>query len=519
MHQKGNMREEILFNALQDFIVFSEEFLKIKDKSGEIIPFRLKRGQKFLHDRIEAQLKSTGKVRAVLLKGRQGGYSTYVQARYFWKVVTTRGKKAFILTHNSEATKNVFAMTKRFYEKIQDKYSFLIPSASAISAKEMRFDTLDAAYAVATSLNANAGRSQTIQLFHGSEVAFWENADDHSKGCMQAVSDSPATEIILESTANGIGGYFHSMWESASTGSSEYQAIFIPWYWDEDYMMPCPPGQNPELTEYEREIYNTYKNDGLTLEGIYWRRNKIASFGGDENQALEAFKQEYPLNAVEAFRNPVDDRLIDMTRVQAARKNDIESDSPLVIGVDVATSGLDKLSIIRRKGRKAYGLELHNHTPNTMEIVGMVKRIIDTERPAKVCIDVIGVGAAVYDRLLELGYTCVEAVNVANRAHEPNKFANRRAELYCDLRDWFMQDLPVQIPDSDVLAGNLTCFGFKFRSNGQMLIESKDELKKRGLKSPDAGDALMLTFAVGFYTEGSSNFYNPVPQNYAGMLT
>src|SRR5579863_6113230 len=85
---------------------FAETFLKLRAKSGKISPFRFWKGQQFLHNRLETQLKHTGKVRAVLVKGRQGGYSTYTQARYFQKVITQMGYKAFILAHQAEATKN-----------------------------------------------------------------------------------------------------------------------------------------------------------------------------------------------------------------------------------------------------------------------------------------------------------------------------------------------------------------------------------------------------------------------------
>ena len=87
------------------------------------------------------------------------------------------------------------------------------------------------------------------------------------------------------------------------------------------------------------------------------------------------------------------------------------------------------------------------------------------------------------------------------------------------MREWLAQDAAIQIPDSDVLLGDLTSLGYKFDSSGRLQIESKDELRKRGMKSPDTADALALTFAVGdYYTQGS---YSPsfIPDSYAGMFT
>jgi len=103
------------------------------------------------------------------------------------------------------------------------------------------------------------------------------------------------------------------------------------------------------------------------------------------------------------------------------------------------------------------------------------------------------------DRLREMGYEQVEGVNVARSANDKEKFKNLRAELWSDMRDWFYGEMPVQIPDSDELHGELCSLGFKENSSGQLQIESKDELRSRGLPSPDGADALSLSFFGGCY--------------------
>ena len=162
-----------------------------------------------------------------------------------------------------------------------------------------------------------------------------------------------------------------------------------------------------------------------------------------------------------------------------------------------------------RKGRHAFNLERFSNY-NTMEIVGRLKRIIQQEKPTKMYIDCIGVGAGVVDRLQEMGFDCVEGVNVARSANDKERFKNLRAELWSDMRDWFYGEMPVQIPDSDELHGELCCLGFKENSSGQIQIESKDELRSRGLPSPDGADALMLSFFGGYY--GSQTSAIEVPQ-------
>lgn len=498
--------------TIRDLTKFAPNFLTIKNKAGKQVPFKFNKAQLMAHGRLEAQLKEMNKVRAIVLKGRQMGFSTYVQSRYFHKIITSRGKKAFILTHEAEATKNLFEMTKRYYEKLPPG---LCPQADRSSAKELSFLQFDSGYAVGTAGNKEVGRGQTIQLFHGSEVARWPDAESHAAGVMEAVASEPGTEIILESTARGIGNYFYNVWQAAISGKSDYQAIFTPWYWDDDYQ-DFTTGF--KLDEEERELFDAYESDGLTREHLAWRRKKLNA-SSDEVAAREIFCAEYPMNAIEAFRNPIDNVFINAKFVTRARKNDVQSDVGLIIGVDPAIGDNDKTAIIRRRGRCAYGLEtVRNH--NTMEIAGKLKRIIEQENPIHVYIDQIGIGAGVVDRLQEMGFTQVQGVNVARTANDRERYANLRAELWSEMRDWLYQnELPVEIPDSDDLHGALVSLGFKNRSNGQLIIESKDDLRARRMPSPDEADALAYTFFSGIYATDHIMPVNVIPTWERGMFT
>lgn len=501
------MIDESKLETLRRLELFSPKFLTIRTKSGTPKYLEFNRAQLYIHSRLQKQKDVTGKVRAIILKGRQQGCSTYIQARYFHKVITSRGKKAFILTHDKEATKNLFSMAMRFYDNLEPG---LVPVPDTANAKELYFREFDSGYSVGTAGNKSVGRSQTIQLFHGSEVGFWDYAEEHAKGILQAISDEAETEIILESTANGIGNYFHQRWINAM-GDSDYQAIFVPWYWQTEYTRTA---ENLNLTEDEDYLINLYGHDGLTKEHIAWRRIKIASLSKDYDQGLEQFKQEYPFSATEAFLNPIANVFINSRSVQNARSADVEPNGPLIIGVDVAISNVDRTAIIRRKGRHAYRLEKVGNL-NTMEICGKLKRIITEERPSKVYIDCIGIGAGVVDRLREMGYDCVEGINVARSANDKERFRNLRAELWSDMRDWLLQDMPVQIPDDDELHGELCSLGYKYTSSGQLQIESKDDLRSRGMPSPDAADALALTMAGGYYGAPSQS-YIEIPKRWPG---
>ena len=195
-----------------DFEFYARNCLHIRTKDAGLLPFELNQAQLYIHKRIQEQIEKTGKARAIILKGRQQGASTYVEGRFIWRTTHNPGVRAFILTHDGESTNALFEMTERYYKNLP---SFVKPSLGASNAKELHFDKLDSGYKIGTAGNKAVGRGQTIQYFHGSEVAFWMNASEHTKGIMQAVPDADGTEVIWESTANGVGNFLHEQWKLA----------------------------------------------------------------------------------------------------------------------------------------------------------------------------------------------------------------------------------------------------------------------------------------------------------------
>ena len=167
------MDEAKLIRVLKSLPLFAKNFLIIHDKSGRELKFEMNRAQLYVHERLEAQLKATGKVRALILKGRQQGVSTYVQARYFQKIITKRGKKAFILTHLSDATAAIFEMTKRYSENVD---SSLFPNPDKKNDNKLTYDGLGSGYRVGTAGSVEIGRSMTNQYLHLSEYGFYKDA-------------------------------------------------------------------------------------------------------------------------------------------------------------------------------------------------------------------------------------------------------------------------------------------------------------------------------------------------------
>jgi hypothetical protein len=464
------------------FEYYAPRCLKIRTKSGSVYPFELNSAQRLIHAKLERQRVITGKVRAIVLKGRQQGASTYIEGRFYWKTSMSFGKRAFILTHEQSATDSLFEMTKRYHDNCPD---VLKPKTEAASAKELMFGELDSGYMVATAGSKNTGRSKTAQFFHGSEVAFWPNAETHMAGIGQTVPDLPGTEIILESTANGVGNLFHGMVMDAVKGKGEYQLIFVPWFVQEEYRKPVPDGF--VLTEDEREYAELY---GCDDEQMFWRRTKI---DGDFRGDVALFDQEYPATVALAFRRVSGDPLIDPKKVAKARGATItEPIGVRIMGVDVAEYGDDDTAFAYRQGRVVSKIERFSKK-GTMEVAGLVAIRADEWKPEYINVDCTGVGSGVADRLIELGYP-VHRIHFGERAIESQLYAIRRDEMWGEMRDWFA-DEPCKIPDNDALEADLTAPQYSYDSSRRMKLERKEDMKRRGVHSPDAGDALALTFA------------------------
>lgn len=209
----------------------------------------------------------------------------------------------------------------------------------------------------------------------------------------------------------------------------------------------------------------------------------------------------------EIILEDVDNNLIKSDDIvfAAQKKSELadQSRAPLIIGVDPARFGKDASAIIRRQGRKAFGL-VRFYNQDTMTLAGRCAVIIKAEKPDAMFIDVGGLGAGVYDRLVELGYgDIVKPVNFGGKPIDSDRFYNKRSEMWGLMGDW-IKEIPNQIPDDSGLISDLVTPQYSFTSDGRMKLESKDDMKKRLGRSPDVGDALALTFAMPVGARGAN---------------
>jgi len=241
-----------------------------------------------------------------------------------------------------------------------------------------------------------------------------------------------------------------------------------------------------EAFNSKRDFWTTKIVDARTVEGtdkaVY--EQIIAEYGPDSSQAhVEVYGQ---------FPNEGDDQFISIGVVDAAMKRQPYKDetAPIVIGVDPARFGADATVIAVRQGRDIIKLIRHRGD-DTMTVVGHVIDVIEEFKPTLVNIDEGGLGAGVVDRLKEQRYK-IRGVNFGNKAKNPIMYGNKRAEIWGEMRDWLKS---ASVPNDRFLKSDLISPKMKPDSRGTIYLESKKDMKARGLASPDAADAIALTFA------------------------
>ena len=290
-----------------DFELFAKEQIRIitKNASQGFVPFSFNAAQVLINEKLEAQRENTGKVRAIVLKARQQGISTYCAARVFWKTYFTPYTRSVVMAHDSATSDALFNMSRNIIDNMEEP-----PTLQKSNAKEILFEHNKSGYRLYTAGAKEAGRGTTPTIAHLSEVAFWQFDEQILAGLFQGISQENETEVILESTANGASGEFFRLFQGAINGDNEYVPIFLPWFITPEYRRKAPEGF--ELTEEEEDLVENYSLDN---DQLYWRRLKIGESGEKK------FIQEYPASAEEAFlvtgNSVFDQEIVQMYEVKA----------------------------------------------------------------------------------------------------------------------------------------------------------------------------------------------------------
>jgi len=231
---------------------------------------------------------------------------------------------------------------------------------------------------------------------------------------------------------------------------------------------------------------NPRRNSGYFYECFHSKRDfwdtKIVDARTVEHTDKQVYQQIIDEYGPDSTQATVDDAM--------RRPQHKDPSAPIIIGVDPARFGSDSTVIAIRQGRDIVAIKRHKGD-DTMTVVGHVIDAIETYKPALVVIDEGGLGAGIVDRLKEQRYK-IKGVNFGNKSKNPLMWGNKRAEMWGEMRTWLKD---ASIPLDRYLKNDLTGPMMKPDSKGTIFLESKKDMKARGLASPDAADAIAVTFA------------------------
>lgn len=239
-----------------------------------------------------------------------------------------------------------------------------------------------------------------------------------------------------------------------------------------------------KLPGWGKALYTVYQTDALDP-------NEVAQVKLEQSE--QTFAREYLCD----FSAAGEDQLMSLTDVEvAAQRVYQESDvahAAKVMGVDPARFGNDRSVVMKRQGLQVFDPVAYRSL-STMDLAGRVGMHIDQWKPDTVFVDVGGMGAGVVDRLIQLGYDQVVGVDFGSKPLDM-RFANKRAEMWYLVKEAIESGL--SIPDDNTLKLELATPIYKFTAQNRIILESKDDIKKRMAEgaSPDLADALALTFA------------------------
>ena len=427
------------------------------------------------------QAIADGERKMSVRSGHGTGKSTSASWAMLWYVLLRFPNKVVVTAPTSgQLFDALFAELKRWINELPDQLKPMLtvksdrvelaaaPSEAFISARTSRAETPEALAGV---------HSENVLLVVDEASGVPEKVFEAAAGSM---SGHAATTILLSNPTRSSGTFFES--QTRLSGS----------YWTRRWSCVDSPLVSEEFVDEMRLRY------------------------GEESNAFR-------IRVLGEFPLADDDTIIPFHLVEAATQRDIEldEDAQTVWGLDVARFGSDKTVLAKRQGNVItevngwQGLDL-------MQTVGRVKAEYDGLpshlRPREIMVDVIGMGGGVVDRLRELNVP-VRGINVAESPSMGDTYTNLRAELWFKMRGW-LEQRGAKLPKNEQLIAELTSIRYSFASSGKMKAEGKDDMRKRGLSSPDYADAVCLTLASDAATAlggKASTWGKPLRRNLKGV--
>lgn len=288
---------------LDPMILLRLKYLYIRTKQKTLVPLIPNTVQQMVLDKIRELRIAKKPVRIAILKGRQFGISTLIEAIIFAFTSQQPNTNSLIMADDEGGSRYLFEMSKMYYDELKRRESHLAPDKKYSNDFRLEFDHRHSQILIDTARNVDAGRKYTFHIAHLSEASRFKSFLDTLLSLMQSIPDNDGTMCFIETTANG-ENEFCNWWRGkeaeAKDGETDWVLMFLSWKFHAEYSRNFTTESEKEyfvksLSKEERQIQTEHE---LTLEQMYWRRKTLID---KCNGKVEKFKQEYPLTADEAF--------------------------------------------------------------------------------------------------------------------------------------------------------------------------------------------------------------------------
>ena len=427
---------------------------------------------------------SSGERKISVRSGHGVGKSTAASWAMLWFVLTRYPSKVVVTAPTSSQLYDaLFAELKRWHKELPNAWRELLEAKT--DRIELKASPTEAFISARTS---RAEQPEALQGVHSDHV------------------------MLVADEASGIP---EAVFEAAAGSMSGHSAVTI------------LLGNPTKSSGFFFDTHNRLKDEWWTRrvschDSKRVSKDYIADMASRYGEESNAFR----IRVLGEFPKSDDDTLIGFELVDSAFHRDVlpSVDAPTLWGLDVARFGTDATALAKRKGnavseiRKWKNLDLMQ---TTGAVVAEYEAVKLEDRPIEILVDSIGLGAGVVDRLRELGLPA-RGINVAESPAMGTIYINLRAELWGKMKAW-LEKRDCKIPKDESLLAELVAPRYTFNSSGKMKLESKDEMRKRGIGSPDMADALALTFAseaaVGLYGKGYQSQWNkPLKRNLKAVV-
>lgn len=365
-----------------------------------------------------------------------------IQGEIFRKAVT-QTSTTLSLAHDSDATQKLRAMADRFYKHCS--FGEVKPERHYANASLTSYPEFDSNVYISTAGNKQSGRGGTYTDFHGSEVAFWDDAESIVVGAMQGGNPN----VVLESTPNGAQGYFYDKCMEALRGKGIWKLHFYQWWWDDSYRLDGSP---ITLTSDELELRNKHNLDDSQIR---WRRQKQIELG-------RFFFQEYPEDALTCFLTSGNVFFGDLTDVFVSGEAKYDYGHSYVAGLDFGQKDYTALSVFDKTTKRQVDL-LHVNNLDWSEIRKRIKQVYDKWNLTNVLAESNSIGSVNIEELRKIGVVCTmfATTNESKQAI----ISNMNEAIHHG--GWKLLDIPVQRHEMNTFtASQLPSGAWKYAASG-----------------------------------------------------